>query len=271
MIVDRSGLAGNIWTEEYAGSGPVTLLLLHGLGANAAVWDRLLPFVRRDWKGPCIIPDLRGHGRSLSSGNYSFGTFAADLADCLAGLGPVAIIGHSLGGALGAFLASGWFGVDVRTVMALSVKTTWSGDELSKFQEIAERPARYFDSEEEARKRFVRAAGLDGLVALEDRVVDIGIGPTGDGKWRLAADHRTIGSTGSQVDVIIRSAIAPIRFATGVADALAPASDMLPFDPAAAVIADAGHNVHVEQPQEVWRLFCEIIGAAECESPLGSK
>jgi pimeloyl-ACP methyl ester carboxylesterase len=256
-------LQGNIWIEEHAGDGPISLLLLHGLGANAAVWDRLLPHVKKGWHGPCIVPDLRGHGRSLAHGAYSFGTFASDLADVVSGRGPVAIIGHSLGGALGAFLATGWFGVDVRSVLALSVKTNWSVEELAKFKAISEKPARSFDTKDEARIRFLRSAGLEGLVGNDDRVVDLGIARAEGGDWKLAADPRSIGSTGPQLDVLVRSAISPVRFATGANDLVAPLRDMTPFDPAAASIEGAGHNVHVEQPGQVWELFRQTCNATD--------
>ena len=52
-IVHRSG-----------GSGDELLLLLHGLGATGAVWDRLLPLVEASWPGAWAVPDLRVHGRS---------------------------------------------------------------------------------------------------------------------------------------------------------------------------------------------------------------
>ena len=256
-------LSGNIWLEEHPGQGPITLLLLHGLGANGAVWDRLLPFIRKNWDGPCLIPDLRGHGRSLAPSCYSFGTFPADIADSLAAHGPVAIIGHSLGGALGAFLASGWFGVDVHSVLALSVKTDWSEEELAKFKAISEKPTRHFDSEDEARIRFIRSAGLDGLVEAGDRVVDHGIAKIDGGGWRLSADPRVVGSTGPQVDLLIGAARAPLHFATGANDPMAPLSDMTRFDEAAVAIPGAGHNVHVERPEEIWTLFRETFEAAQ--------
>lgn len=260
----RSGkLAENIWVEEYEGEQPTMLLLLHGLGANGAVWDRMLPFVEKDWRGSCLVPDLRGHGRSTSPGSYSFGTFAADVADHIAGRGPVAIIGHSLGGALAALLASGWFGFEVHSVLALSVKTDWHDEELSKFKAISEKPVRFFESEAEARFRFIRSAGLEALVEPSERVVDFGIAQVEGEGWRLSADPRTIGSTGPQLDVVLRAARVPVSFATGANDQMAPLAGMLPFDSGAVAVADAGHNVHVERPEEAWNLFCKIFNAAE--------
>ena len=42
------------------GTGDSLLLLLHGLGATAAVWRRLIPLVEESWDGRWAAPDLRG-------------------------------------------------------------------------------------------------------------------------------------------------------------------------------------------------------------------
>lgn len=45
------------------GSGPRGVLLAHGMtGTGAADWSRLLPHLAPDFR--CVVPDLRGHGRS---------------------------------------------------------------------------------------------------------------------------------------------------------------------------------------------------------------
>jgi pimeloyl-ACP methyl ester carboxylesterase len=256
-------LYGNIWVEEEGRDGPDTLILIHGLGANGAAWDRLVPLINKDWNGLCIVPDLRGHGRSLSTECYSFGTFAADIADAVLSYSlpadsRIAIIGHSLGGALGALLASGWFGLKVETVLALSVKTQWSTEELSKFQAISCQPVRYLDSEDEIRTRFVRSSGLSGIVSPSDRIVDLGIINEPGCGFRFAADPRVIGSTGPQLDKLLTSAMVPVHFVAGRHDTLAPAAGMQPYDPETRVIEGAGHNVHLEAPNAIWQRFLEL-------------
>src|SRR5262245_37275966 len=49
--------------SETVGSGSPSLVLLHGLGQNGAVWRPLLAELS-GWPGRIVIPDLRGHGRS---------------------------------------------------------------------------------------------------------------------------------------------------------------------------------------------------------------
>jgi pimeloyl-ACP methyl ester carboxylesterase len=265
MGADKGRLKGNLWLEELASGGADTLVLIHGLGANGAVWDNLLPYIHENWSGRCLQPDLRGHGLSRTADNYSFGAFAADLAECLAGTQRIGIIGHSLGGALGALLASGWFGIDVRCVLAASVKTVWTEAELVKFAQIAQQPVRWMSNEAEARDRYLRAAGLQGHLSADARVVDRGIRYEAKRGYRFSADPKTIGSTGSQVDVLIRSALCPVRFVTGAQDCMAPAEQMSPFDQGMSVIEGAGHNIHVERPDEIWRLFQELWNGVEAD------
>ena len=233
--------------------GPM-LLLIHGLGANGGAWEPLMPLVRRDWRGAWVVPDLRGHGRSTHTGLYSFGAFAADLAPLVGGGNKVAIIGHSLGGLLGAFLASGWFGLQVDMVLALSVKTVWSDAELNKFRALSEKPVAWMDTRGEAEGRLIRASGLTGIADASSAVVKAGISEL-HGRFRFAADSKVIGSPGPNVGGIIRAARCPVHFATGEMDQMAPVEQHLPFDPRAVVIAGAGHNVHMEKPEEVWELF----------------
>jgi pimeloyl-ACP methyl ester carboxylesterase len=48
---------------DSGGSGEPTLVLLHGLGANAGVWQNLLPLIEKHWPGRWMAPDLPGHGQ----------------------------------------------------------------------------------------------------------------------------------------------------------------------------------------------------------------
>src|SRR5581483_5040765 len=123
-----------LWSEG-GGAGSPTLVLLHGLGANATVWQRLRPLIEGRWPGRWLAPDLRGHGRSTHVTPYGFGTHAADVAALLDQDEEVVVVGHSMGGAVAMTLASGWFGVRVRSVVAFSVKLVWTADELRKAQE----------------------------------------------------------------------------------------------------------------------------------------
>lgn len=78
------------------------LLLVHGGKDHARSWDWVARELRKDWH--VIAPDLRGHGDSAWAfgGHYTIHEFTLDLAQLVEtlDLAPVAIVAHSLGGAV---------------------------------------------------------------------------------------------------------------------------------------------------------------------------
>jgi pimeloyl-ACP methyl ester carboxylesterase len=249
---------------ESGGSGAPTLLLLHGLGANAAVWRKLLPLVETHWPGRWIAPDLLGHGRSPVSPIYSYGAHAAALAEAMGQGERVAILGHSFGGVIGLMLATGWFGVDVRHVLALGVKLSWSPNDLARMANLSEAPVRWFEERAAAAERYLRVAGLSGLAAPESEMASAGIVEE-SGRFRLAADPRIHLVGAPPIDDLISVIKVPVRFAAGAADQMVGLDDMRRYDPSAEIITEAGHNTHVERPEKVWTLFEQMMRRTQAE------
>lgn len=81
------------------------VLLLHGMGEGARSWSALLPVLGVTHR--VIAPDLRGHGASDRPGTYSFELLRDDVLTLLdrLGVGPLAVIGHSMGGMVAALVA----------------------------------------------------------------------------------------------------------------------------------------------------------------------
>lgn len=86
------------WSDE-----GVALLLLHGFGNDAHVWDDFAPVVAPFYR--TLALDLRGHGRSDPDpeARYDQVSMARDVEAALEGLGieRVVIVGHSMGGRVG--------------------------------------------------------------------------------------------------------------------------------------------------------------------------
>lgn len=94
-----------VWEPADAGPDTPTALLIHGITASHVSWAGVaarLPGVR------LVAPDLRGRGRSRDlPGPYGMPTHADDVAAVLdhLGLGPVTVVGHSMGGFVSLVLA----------------------------------------------------------------------------------------------------------------------------------------------------------------------
>jgi pimeloyl-ACP methyl ester carboxylesterase len=85
-------------------AGPA-VLLLHGLGADRRVWDRVAPDLR---PLPALALDARGHGESGDRSDHSLAAHADDAVTALDALGfsRVLVVGHSWGGAVALTLAA---------------------------------------------------------------------------------------------------------------------------------------------------------------------
>ncbi len=100
-LADPDGRPGRMVYDVYDGQSPM-LLLVHGLGGDATVWEHLLASL--DDRG-AIVVDLPGHGRSKIAPGYrvSIAQFAEVLQQVAAAerASGLVYIGHSLGVPIG--------------------------------------------------------------------------------------------------------------------------------------------------------------------------
>ena len=83
------------------GTGPGRALLLHGIVSAGATWWRLAETLAEDGY-EVVAPDLRGHGASPRADTYLLADHAADVRAL--GAGWDLVVGHGLGGLLGALV-----------------------------------------------------------------------------------------------------------------------------------------------------------------------
>jgi 3-oxoadipate enol-lactonase len=91
--------------EDGARDGP-PLLLLHALGTDHRVWDRIVPLLSPTLR--IIRPDMRGHGASdVPPAPYRMGTLVSDAEDLCDALGvkDAIVVGLSIGGLIAQGLA----------------------------------------------------------------------------------------------------------------------------------------------------------------------
>ena len=231
------------------GSAP-RLILIHGLGANADVWLPLTEHIDQRW----MAMDLRGHGRSPHQTPYGYATYAADVAELLEQDEEVVIVGHSMGGVVGMVLATGWFGIKVRKVIAFGVRMKWAPEDVPKLHALARTPARLFEAREQAVERYLKVSGLFGLVEPTSAMAQSGVREEG-AKWRLAADPMINAAAGPELAPLVRAMQCPLRLAAGTNDPMVSPTDLPLFDPNGVTLQGAGHNAQVEQPQQLWQFI----------------
>ena len=85
---------------ERIGASKTPIVMIHGLAASQAFWYAAgAPFLTV--MGPCLLYDLRGHGKSeMPAGGYGVNSMAADLAGLMAikGIERAHLVAHSFGG-----------------------------------------------------------------------------------------------------------------------------------------------------------------------------
>ncbi|RZL89415.1 MAG: alpha/beta hydrolase [Variovorax sp.] len=251
---------------EQGGEGPDLLLMLHGMGATGAVWSPMCAEAGVRWGGRWVILDLPGHGQSDRQDSYAIGQYAASVARAalphVDPAGRLVVLGHSLGGAIGLALATGWFGVTPHRVFGAGIKIAWSDDELRRMETLASQPAKSFATEEEAWDRYLKVSGLAGIADAGSPVVTRGIQRGADG-WRLAMDSRANAVGKPPLSELAALARCPVHLGRGHDDALVTMEQTRALDPDARDLGPHGHNVMFEAPARVWDWVASLF---QCES-----
>lgn len=237
---------------DRGGSGEPTLLLLHGMGGSAGLWAPLTELLDKHWPGSWVAPDLPGHGRTgpTPDGTYSYADLAAAVAGVLEPGSRVAVLGHSLGGAVGLALATGDYDLQVTGVVGVGIKVRWTEQELAGALVFAQRGAQVCASRDEAGERAIKAAGLAGLATLDDPVVDTLVHQVRDA-WRLGVDLRalTVGApdmTGWLATAAERGI--PVTLAAGERDPLSPRDHLAELVDEPVILPGLGHSAHFQDP-----------------------
>lgn len=238
---------------ESGGGGAPLLLLLHGLGATAAVWSRFIVHVEQNWQGRWLAPDLPGHGASGRLGRYGLKDYAAALSPIIRDEEDVWIIGHSLGGAIALELASNAFDFAIAGAYGIGIKTSWDDGELSRFAAISERQPKAFMERSAAEAHHAKSSGLAGSAAAP---VNLARGVTcTEAGWCVAMDMRAYTIEPPPMEKLVDAARCEIHLARGETDPMVTLDQLRSYDPQAKDIPAAGHNVMIDQPAAVWNWF----------------
>jgi pimeloyl-ACP methyl ester carboxylesterase len=151
--IEANGL--RLRLHEWGLPGKTPALLLHSLAAHSHWWDWSAPLLAERFSVAAL--DLRGHGGSGWSDPpaYRPTDYAADIVAVLDLLGwrsPL-VIGHSLGGYVGAYLAAR-HPDRVGALVITDTMTQWSEDEAAWALKQVERPDPEFANPSEAGTRY---------------------------------------------------------------------------------------------------------------------
>jgi pimeloyl-ACP methyl ester carboxylesterase len=94
------------WPASPGATGPA-VLFIHGITGRYQTWEQVSEAIRNGNRA--IAVDLRGHGRSgRTTGKYRLPDYARDMAALIDGLklGPLNVVGHSLGAMTALWLAA---------------------------------------------------------------------------------------------------------------------------------------------------------------------
>ena len=276
-----------IWGSEAA---PL-LVLLHGWCDVSASWQFVVDALERDWR--IVAPDWRGFG--LSEGNndaYWFPDYMADLdalLDHYAGERKVDLVGHSMGGNIAMMYAGvrpqrmehlvnleGFGMPETRPAQAPGRYAQWM-DEIKTVQRGGKALKSYADADGVARRLMKTNPRLAQDKA--DWLARQWAAPNAQGEWDILGDaaHKVTSAHIYRLDEaleIYRRISAPVLSVTASDDSLgqwwkgsytlAQYLERIRAVPRlqSAVVQEAGHMVHHDQPAELARLIEAFLATA---------
>jgi pimeloyl-ACP methyl ester carboxylesterase len=173
---------------EWSSEG-VPMLLLHGFGNEAHIWDDFAPIVAPHYR--TLALDHRGHGQSDwdPEGRYEIDALVADVEAVTATLGieRLVLVAHSLGGRVATIFAGRHPGRIAGLVLVDIGPETDARGSLRIRQDVESNLSPVFASVEE----YARALSLAYPAATPEvlyRMAKHGLRPRGDGRLELAMD-----------------------------------------------------------------------------------
>jgi pimeloyl-ACP methyl ester carboxylesterase len=145
----------------------------------------------------------------------------------------------------------------VDAVIGLGIKVRWTEDELDRATALAERPAAWFTSRDDAAARFLRVSGLAGIFPADSGVVDAGLVEQ-DGRWRLAMDPRAFGIGAPDMTGLLARARADVLLARGEHDPMNTDDQLARLGVPTVTFPGLGHNAHVENPELTSSLLADL-------------
>jgi pimeloyl-ACP methyl ester carboxylesterase len=252
---------------EWPGAGETTALLIHGSFGNAQVWFGFA--LAMDSRLTILAPDLCGHGSSAwaNNGDYSLEAMVMDLERLLeakAPTGDLILVGHSLGNIMATKLAAR-HGERIRAMILVDHACRIETDDHEHLVRAGQRSPRRFETEGEASAWAERLSGRSTEGMTVKRMAQANITGDGYGAYRQAFDQRFLSSlTLWNAEPEMTQITCPVLIVSAGVDPVLrkeAAERMLRCFAQArlSVVADAGHNVFLDQPDDFASLVLPFI------------
>ncbi|MDP6511813.1 MAG: alpha/beta hydrolase [SAR202 cluster bacterium] len=241
-------------------------VMLHGIHGHAREWDRLAEATRATHRP--VAPEMRGHGDSArnASGEYSILKYVEDVGAFISelDLGPVSLMGHSLGGIIGIALAA-MVPDAVERLIIVDIGPDLGEEGMNSIRESAGSRPRVFADLDSAYQWALEGDSLADESEMRHRIQH-GLKPGPDGlEWRYDPGVDTIldsadGDGSSMLWGLWSSIAQPTLIIRG------DQSDLLTSESAQQMAAigqnaslvevpNSGHLVPVDNPE----FFCETV------------
>ncbi len=274
----RGSDGGGLRLLEWSTQG-VPLLLLHGFGNEAHVWDDLVPDLTPYYR--VLALDQRGHGESDPDpdGRYDHLSMANDAAAVLDAVGAdrVVVIGHSMGGRVamrlaglapermaGLVVVDAGPDLDARGVTRIGIEASRQPTRFDSLVEFSALVARNYPA---ARADVVERIARHALRRRPDGRFELKLA-SNLGHWRTQRSPEELERYSAEESRalwgILRKLPCPTLLVRGAAsDVLSPETadamvEAIP-DGRLAVVERAGHSVMVDNPDGLRRAVCAFV------------
>lgn len=236
----------------FGGQGKPPLVILHGLLGHARNWQTAAVALAAEFE--VFALDLRNHGDSPHTAEHSYALMAGDVAAWLRrqGLGPVWLLGHSMGGKAGMLLACEQPELLRALVVADIAPVRNPPYNAAAFAAMAVIKPAELVRREEADAVFVRY-GLQDAAFRQFLLASLVRVPGGGFRWRHNFDVLMGALTELGQNPLAKGAgwVGPVLFLRGerspfIVDAHAAALECYFPGYVLSTISQAGHNIHVD-------------------------
>lgn len=182
----------NLHYLDYGGEGPLSMLWLHGGGANAHWFDFVAPPLTQ--YGRVLAVDLRGHGDStpVVPPIYTYDAHMADLRALLQAehLQNPILLGHSMGGMLAVRYTGSW-PQDIGALVVCDARPVYSLQVADNLRQMGQRKSREYASQEDYIAHFrIRPDGLRASPQVHRYIASFGGRQLANGRWAHKVDRR---------------------------------------------------------------------------------